>query len=414
MLHIAYALSDKQGNYSKFAGASMASLLANTEAKISFHLLHDGSLAEDNRRRFAELVRGQGSVIHFYDVPRRAAATLELGREILPEGLDSERYTGANIYRLLLPEVLPPEAGKVIFLDADTIVNLDIRELWEKDTGEAGLAAVPDFDVLEHFGQSHKIKPNGSFLFEEGLADIHGIFNAGVLLLDLKILRRRENLLLEGLKFLRAHGGKWDFFDNDILIGFFAKSYIHLPWHFHIRLGWALAYGGNVVERGIYHYVDRNYSLNPKIPLHALFLHYLLSSPWGGPELLCSCCRAARETSLPLMQERLQKVRLIENACRRKRRVFMGLREDEARLREDFSLGREEAYLPLAPGQELRLPYSTEGHFYLVFWGNYGEVKGLLEGAGLREYEDFADGTLLMPERVEGLVAEDRVIVWRM
>ena len=92
----------------------------------------------------------------------------------------------------------------------------------------------------------------------------------------------------------------------------------------------------------------------------------------------------------------------------------MGLREDEARLREDFSLGREEAYLPLAPGQELRLPYSTESHFYLVFWGNYGEVKGLLEGAGLREYEDFADGTLLMPERVEGLVAEDRVIVWRM
>ena len=76
----------------------------------------------------------------------------------------------------------------------------------------------------------------------QGFTDVHGIFNAGVLLLNLEILRRGENLLLEGLKFLRDHGGQWDFFDNDILIGFFAKRYIHLPYRFHLRLGWAWAY----------------------------------------------------------------------------------------------------------------------------------------------------------------------------
>lgn len=207
MIHIAYALSDRQGTYSKFAGASIASILDHTQEKIAFHLLHDGTLSEENRQLFAELVAGTPSEIFFYDIPARLGSLLAAGREILPEGMDSARYTGANMYRLLLPQALPGELARVIFLDADTIVNLDIDELWQQDTGEAGIAAVPDYDVLEHFGQSHRIRPNGSFLFREGLTDVHGIFNAGVLLLDLEILRSRENLLLAGLKFLRDHGG---------------------------------------------------------------------------------------------------------------------------------------------------------------------------------------------------------------
>lgn len=414
MIHIAYALSDAQGIYSKFVGASICSVLMNTTEKVTIHVLHDGTLTEDNRCRFVEMVRTAGDEVLFYDVPSRLEATMEEGRKILPEGMDSSRYTGANIYRLLLPEVLPLELDKVIFLDADTIVNLDIAELWAEETGEAGLAAVPDYDVLEHFGKSDRIRPNDSFLYKEGFTDVHGIFNAGVLLMGLDILRQRESLLLSGFKFLRDHGGKWDFYDNDILIGFFAKTYRHLPWCFQVRLDWALAFGENKVEEAIYHYVDRNYSLNPGTGLHTLFLHYLLASPWGGEEALCRLYQSVGGMSLQLVQERLRKIRSIENAARGKKRVFMGMKEDEARLRRDFELGPKELYLPLAPGGKISLPGDVDSHYYMVFWSNYQEVKGILIGMGLQEYRDFADGTLLMPERTNDIFPDGRNVIWGM
>ena len=169
MIEVAYAISDQTGHYSKFAGASMSSILANTSAAVRFHLLHDGTLSEENRHRFTEQVKGSDSEVHFYDVPARIALTLKRGREILPEGMDSARYTGVNMYRLVLQEVLPPEIEKVIYLDADTIVHLDINELWQTELGEAPLAAVPDYDVLAHFGQEDKIRPNDSFLYKENL-----------------------------------------------------------------------------------------------------------------------------------------------------------------------------------------------------------------------------------------------------
>lgn len=413
LVHIAYALSDAQGTYSKFAGASMCSVVQNTSEQVAFHLLHDGTISEENRHRFEDMAREAGSEVHFYEVPSLLADTMEKGREILPEGLDSSRYTGANIYRLVLPEVLPRELAKVIFLDADTIVNLDIAELWAEDTGEAGLAAVPDYDVLDHFGQSQRIRPNDSFLYKEGYTDVHGIFNAGVLLMGLDILRQRKSLLLEGLKFLRDHGGKWDFYDNDILIGFFSKTYRHLPWRFQVRMDWALAFGGKV-EKAIYHYVDRNYSLNHGTDLHVLFLQYLQASPWGGAEGLCRLYSTAWKMSRSLVQERLIKIRRLDNAARGKKRVFMGLKEDEARLRQDFQLGDDEIFYPLAPGTSVSLPAPADTHFYLVFWRNYREVKGILETLGLQEYKNFADGTLLMPERTSDIFPEGRGVVWGM
>ena len=60
------------------------------------------------------------------------------------------------------------------------------------------------------------------------------------------------------------------------------------------------------------------------------------------------------------------------------------------------------------------MPCSTETHFYLVFWMNYQEVKGILEGAGLKEYVHFADGTLLMPQRAEDIFPDDRSVIWEI
>ena len=60
MIHIAYAVSDKKGTYTKLVGTSMHSVFAHTQEWVTVHLLHDQSLSEDNRRYLMQLVRRFG------------------------------------------------------------------------------------------------------------------------------------------------------------------------------------------------------------------------------------------------------------------------------------------------------------------------------------------------------------------
>ena len=414
MIHICYALSDKQGNYSKFAGASICSILENTCCPVTVHILHDGTISKENGERFGKLAQAYHQEIIFYDVPQLMADTLAKGRDILPAGWDSRRYTEVNMYRLALGEVLPEPVERVIFLDADTIINMDIEELWQAKTGATGLGAVPDWSVLEHFGKTNEISESNSFLYAKGYATMQTIFNAGVLLLDLTIIRKQGNLLLRGLQFLADNDKQWDFYDNDILIAFFAKEFYHLPWNYNIRVSWAQAFAHNHLDKGIYHYVDRNYGLNPTEVYHQLFLSFLWKTPWADEHTLYGAYQVSAGYTMTQAARRLAAIRQINNNSRGKKRVLMGLAVDESRLRKDFALGQEEKFVLLAPGRKLALDYPVQEYYYLVFWSNYPEVKALMEGAGLREYQDFADGRLLMPEQTSDLVLNERNLLWSL
>ena len=68
MIHVAYAVHDASGGYSKFAGVSIASLLHKTKENVTIHLLGDKTLSRENRERFRELVAAAGQTICFYDM----------------------------------------------------------------------------------------------------------------------------------------------------------------------------------------------------------------------------------------------------------------------------------------------------------------------------------------------------------
>ncbi|MBQ7496361.1 MAG: hypothetical protein IJU00_00745 [Selenomonas sp.] len=57
--------------------------------------------------------------------------------------------------------------------------------------------------------------------------------------------------------------------------------------------------------------------------------------------------------ALQRVQERISAMRRIENAARGKKRAFMGLKDDEGRLRADFELKADELYIYLTPGGEV-------------------------------------------------------------
>ncbi|BAL82572.1 hypothetical protein SELR_08640 [Selenomonas ruminantium subsp. lactilytica TAM6421] len=131
MVHVAYAMTDKQGTYSKYIGASMCSLFARTEVWVTVHLLHDETLTEKNREYFIALTRKFGQQILFYNMAELCADILQAARDIFKAAVDTAYYTPAALYRILAPKVLPAEVQRLIYLDADTIVNMDIRKLWE-------------------------------------------------------------------------------------------------------------------------------------------------------------------------------------------------------------------------------------------------------------------------------------------
>ena len=413
-IHVCYAMVDKSGNYSKFTGAAICSLFANTTSAVIVHLLYDGQMTEANRAKFAQLAERYGQEIRLCNVQTAIPKTWAQAGATFAESLNAERYTGANMYRLAIPELLP-DVHRAIYLDADTIVNMDIAELWQEDIGESGLAAVPDIAVLEHFGRQDEVAPSQSFLYTECQATVDTVFNAGVLLMDLDRLRDREsNLLLEGVAFLKAHAEKFEFYDNDILIAFFAQTFTHLSWHYNIRLEWAQQFGRGQLVPGIYHYLGRNYGLNPAEPHYRMFLTYWGMSPWFNPTVLWHGYRVTVDNMQAQAKERLVKVRRIYNLCCRKQRVFVGLAMDEQRLRADFALGEDEPYMALAPGGQLRLPYDTATHAYIFFWSNYAEIKNLLENAGKKEYEDFADGTRLLEGQIDDLRVSEQTVMWNI
>lgn len=84
-------------------------------------------------------------------------------------------FTPAVFYRMWIWDVLPIDVNKVIIIDADTIVNMDIAELWNLSIGDNGLAAVLDPNITIM---------NNSKLCQNDIINKNRYFNAGLLVMD--------------------------------------------------------------------------------------------------------------------------------------------------------------------------------------------------------------------------------------
>lgn len=155
-VHVACAA---HGRYVVHSGA----LLASLGAEAHVHYLHGPELGARSRRRLAASARGG---VSFCEVDPRRVADLPVRGP----------FTHAMWFRLLAPELI--EAERVLYLDVDTLVLGDLRELWATDLAGAWVGAV-----------TNVVQPDHRFhLGELGVA-ARDYFNSGVLLLDLQALR---------------------------------------------------------------------------------------------------------------------------------------------------------------------------------------------------------------------------------
>ena len=140
MIHVCFGLHDQNGRYSKFTGTAILSLLENTSSEVTIHILHDNTLSHENHDKFIYLVGRYGQHVEFYNVEKIFLQKFPEA-STFPDKFQS-LYSPATMYRFLIPHVFSAAVDKVIYLDSDIVVNLDIEELWRVRLGANPLGAV--------------------------------------------------------------------------------------------------------------------------------------------------------------------------------------------------------------------------------------------------------------------------------
>lgn len=217
-LHLVLAAD---GRYAMPLAAAVASAALHTDARrgLVFHLLHSAFPAALRARVDASLKRAgrPHARIHWIALDMRELAGLRLVHD----------YMSPLIYaRLLIPELLPPDLDRVLYLDADMVVLEDLSPLWDTDLAGRSVGAVRD-----RIGQ---VGAPGGLRNHQALgirADAH-YFNSGLLLMDL----RRWRALSIGprvIDYLRTHRDLIQMGDQDGLNALLHDDWLELPFHWN-------------------------------------------------------------------------------------------------------------------------------------------------------------------------------------
>jgi lipopolysaccharide biosynthesis glycosyltransferase len=198
--------------------------------------------------------------------------------EVNPEDFEVENeaikhFTIGTLFRLIIPRVLTG-IEKLIYLDADLLVNRDIKELWDIDIAGYSLAAVKDIGYKDLPIVPEFVKQ------KEGLADRY--FNAGVLLMNLSFIRNTGDLLELTLHFLKENPDA-GLLDQDAMNYYFNSSTLLLDENWNVQVRNEKRSNRNSLrEDVIYHFVVSTivdyFNLSD---YEKLYLRMKESTPWG-------------------------------------------------------------------------------------------------------------------------------------
>jgi lipopolysaccharide biosynthesis glycosyltransferase len=169
------------------------SVLVNGGEQVQVHYLHGPQFPADWKQGLTAMVEREGGLISFYEIDDERCARFPT------EGFTRK----ATWYRVFLPELL---AGveRVLYLDSDLLVLDSLAPLWTIDISDHYLAAVTNVFQIEHLWRPTSL----------GLKSPLEYFNAGVMLLNLDLMRRdgcSETLS----EYAALHAAKLEWRDQD-------------------------------------------------------------------------------------------------------------------------------------------------------------------------------------------------------
>ena len=293
--------------------------------------MHDNTLTGENIEKFSYLAGRYNQFVKFYNVEKICPEKIKEISNLIPEA-ETSRVTLGAFYKLLIPKILPKELEKVILLEPDMIVNLDINELWRIELGDKVLAAVTE---KENGTDSKK-----SFLLcSEGTVKSEEYFNTGVMLMNLNVLRKEEETITQGILF-RAKNPKQKFFEQTVLNYCFSSRMIKLPLKFNRFVKQERESNAKTAGRKIYHYLGGALKLDPTPddPFNQLWMKYFIKSPWLDEDALGRLCMRFEKIRNDLKERALKMSAIISG----KSRAFFIEPQNVKKMIEIFSIRSDE------------------------------------------------------------------------
>ena len=305
MIHACFGLYDKTGSYSKFTGTAMLSLFENIATppsipSITVHILHDNTLTDDNRDKFIQIAERYGQRLKFYNVEEIEICREEFAEVVanFPQAKES-RFSIAMFYRLFIPTLLLPQGiEKSFYLDSDIIVNLDISEFWQIDLGDKPFGAVSRASQIKDKKNDNTRK--AITLVREGIVNAEDYFFSGGLLMNLKVMREKKNVILAGMKFI-SERSQCIYLDQDVLNYCFSTSYLKLPTKFNTVMFFERFENEWTIEKKIYHYaggIASGLGLDMSDPYNHLWWSYFIKTPWFNIDTINNISKAIQRFNI--------------------------------------------------------------------------------------------------------------------
>lgn len=247
-------------NYVWLMGISAISMFENNKEmeELNIYLLGE-KISEENKEILTGIGEKYNRKITIIDVPQLD----------IPEALVSARWPLSAFTRLYAGELLPSKLDKVLYLDCDTIIKGNIKELQNWDVESRLFWGIKDC-VGKEYKKNIGIEPDGIYV------------NAGVLLMNLPELRRifiKDKLDNYMAKFHKLIS----YADQDVLNGAFNGVIGVLPPQYDVMTITATYSYGDILKlrRPTNYYSEEELSAAVKSPV---IIHYTTNMrmvrPW--------------------------------------------------------------------------------------------------------------------------------------
>lgn len=216
MINFVNIVFSSDDNYAQHTAVAMASILLNTSnpAKIRFFIIDDG-ITDDKKSKIKGTAEGLQSTVEFITVKNKQ----------LMQGFVSGEISRACYFRIDIPNILPAEVTKVIYLDCDLLLYDDIQILWNTDIGDYPIAAVCDYGIMA----SKRLRRQKAKCI--GLPYKADYFNSGVLIMNLDAWRKAD---YSGKVIEIVQKNKFPNHDQDALNKVFMNNWYVLPLRWNV------------------------------------------------------------------------------------------------------------------------------------------------------------------------------------
>lgn len=195
----------------------LQSLFDVAEEQLDIYLFHS-ALSTENLSKLERFIVGRGGKFH----------PILINSQLFDDANISGHITQETYYRLLAQDLLPEQLDRVLYLDADIIATDSLQEFYympfEKNDGTGCYYVVCEGPGISK--RARAVYDNLEIPYE------YPYFNAGVLLMNLSLLREKYDTKTS-LEYICRKGENLNNHDQDTLNALFYDKVKYVDWHIY-------------------------------------------------------------------------------------------------------------------------------------------------------------------------------------